>query len=198
MKLIRKSLSIGCLLLAAQCGGDSDGGGASGNVDTGIEETTPLGDVTPEQAAQACESLEAAVDVRFSSERQTRATCEVLGALVAADPGSCRDVAAQCVSDPPEGLDEMGEIPTAEDLTEAGCGDVSAYEGCTATIGEYETCLNDQLDVFDQLLEQFGCDNAPIDISEFPADGADIPTASSCTAFDMKCPGVLDVESTPQ
>jgi hypothetical protein len=199
MKCIRNWSACGYLVLAAACGGDSDDGGSDkGVVDTGIEETTPLSEVTPAQATQVCDSLEVAVNARFSMERQTRATCEVLGALISANPGSCRDFADQCVSDPPQGLEGMGDLPTGEDLTEAGCGQASDYASCTATIEEYEACVNDQLDEFEQLLQEFGCANAPLDIANFPESQADIPTASSCTAFDMKCPGVLDFESTPQ
>ena len=85
MKRIEKLVWAGGLLLALGCGGESDsddgddtpGGGSGSQVDTGLPEDTPLEAVSPQQYANACESLREDVRTRLGPDIATRGACEV-------------------------------------------------------------------------------------------------------------------------
>ena len=191
MKHLKKLLFVGFVGVGAACGGDSDGGG-SGRADTGLPPAQELGDVTPAEFERACNSVQASVDRRFSQERIDRLICELLGASFSNDAGTCRDVAADCIANPPAELEEVMTEDVAG-MPELGCGEgpgAANFEGCTATVGEFETCINDALGLIDQFFEQFSCAHAGnVDLAALMDSGPLDEPPPSCVALDMECPG---------
>jgi hypothetical protein len=190
------------LLVASSCGGESDdgggddpsgGGGGGGSVDTGLPETTALEDVTPQQYASACEALREEVSGRLGPDRAVRGICEVYGAALTDDPAQCRSAADGCVDDTDPGPNPLLGVSRADlDFTQFECGDTGELEGCSVTVGEFETCLEDQMAAIEALITDNDCDNAAnVGLAEamglISSFGA---TPPSCTRVQDECPGV--------
>jgi hypothetical protein len=199
MRQINKLALAGGLLLAMACGGDSDsdegddpgGAAGSGSIDTGLPEATPLQDVTAEQYSNACESLRQDVDARLGPDIATRGVCEAYGAALLDAPDQCRSTADTCVQQTNAGTQP---IFTREqvDFTNFECGDVGELENCSVTVGEFETCVEDQIEAFETLISDNNCDNAAsvslADAAALMNLGAMSPP--SCANVQQQCPGV--------
>jgi hypothetical protein len=189
------------LALGAACGGDSDdgdagGGGASGapggSVDTGLPEDRPLEDVTVTEFSNACDALRDDVSARLGPDEATRGVCEVYSGALTDDPAQCRTAAATCV-----GQIDDGTFPLIEredlDFTNFECGDVGGLQGCTVTVGEFETCLEDRISAVEDTLAGNDCSNAAsVDLNTVMgllALGGESP--ASCTRVDQECPGAV-------
>lgn len=185
MKHLKKLIAFGFIAIGGACGDDDDGGGPS-NVDTGLPESQPLGEVAPADLTNACNSVQAAVDERFNDDRLTRFLCEFVSALGTENQASCREAADDCLANPPEGASEMFEIEGASDI---GCGELMGLEECQATVGEFEGCFNDALDAIDSFMAQFSCANAGnINLENMESGPLDEPPPS-CAQLEMECPG---------
>jgi hypothetical protein len=194
-------LAFSCGLLALACGGESDSngdepGGEAGEIDTGLPESTPLEDVTAEQYANACESLRADVNSRLGPDIATRGVCEVYGAAVTNDSGQCESSANTCAAEVNGGgfTPVPGVTITRADLdfTSFQCNDVGDLDGCSVTVGEFETCLEDQMSDLEALMANNNCDNAAsVDLTQALAL-ADLGAMSppSCARVQQECPGV--------
>jgi hypothetical protein len=189
--------------LALGCGGESsdgDGGGGAGTtepgaVDTGLPEEAPLDSVTPQQYANACESLRQSVSERLGPDRAVRGVCEVYSGALTDDPAQCRSGADTCVSstnagDPPAG------VPSREalDFTTFECGDTGTLEGCSATVGDLETCLDDRMTAIEQVLADNDCDNAASVslVTAVSLGGIASTLPPSCSRLEQ-CPGLAPI-----
>lgn len=202
MKRIDK-LACACgLLLALGCGGESDsdggddtpGGGGSGEVDTGLPEDTPLEAVSAQQYANACESLREDVRTRLGPDIATRGACEVYGAGLTDDTAACESAADTCVTEANAG-EQMFFSRDQLDFTNFECGDVGELEGCSVTVGAFETCLEDQMTAFETLMAENNCSNAgSINLVQALALGTDLAgggsSPPSCARVQQECPGV--------
>ncbi|WP_437577297.1 hypothetical protein [Sorangium sp. So ce887] len=145
--------------------GGTDGTGGNGGTDgTGGEtgddlDGKQLDTLTGEEAQALCDELAASAD--FSKED----SCELIGMVAAALGGDCEAAKEECMSDP-ETPAEPGTCP-AED-----------FEGCTATVGEFKTCTNAQI----EFIKALTCETPP-DTSEEALEG--------CEAISEKCPELL-------
>jgi len=188
-------------LTALACGGESDSeennpGQSSGDIDTGLPESTPLEDVTAEQYSNACASLRDDVDARLGPDIATRGVCEVWGAALQDDESQCNAEADTCVSQvngggfsPLPGL----TITRADlDFTMFECNDVGDLDGCSVTVGEFETCLEDQMSGLEALMADNNCNNAASVNLTQAAALADLGGMSppSCERVQRECPGV--------
>lgn len=177
--------ALGAASLAAGCGDDEDGGG---DVTTGIAPSTQLADVTTEQLASACPRLKAGFDRVFQADKLIRSICTLAGAAAADTRADCIMIRDQCIeeasmagSDTLEGLSEV-EF-TCEDDTE------SDINQCTGTVGQLETCFNDMLDTFDDLLNQYTCDDAA-SVEQDDLEGfGDMVGVSPASCEAVGCPG---------
>jgi hypothetical protein len=196
-------LVFACGLFALACGGESDsddgdepGGGTPGVVDTGLPENTPLEDVTAEQYANACESLREDVRARLGPDIATRGVCEVYSAALNDDAGRCESDADACVTQVNgSGLMLLPGITITRadlDFTTFECNDVGDLDGCSVTVGEFETCLEDQMSALEALMADNNCDNAAsVGLAEATALanlGSMAPP--SCARVQQECPGV--------
>ena len=189
------------LVFAAACGGESDsgtegGGGGDnapdGEVDTGLPEATPLEDVTPQQYANACEALRDDVEQRMGPDRAVRGVCEAYGAALTDEPAACRAQADSCVPEVNAGTFTLPITRDQLDFTQFECGDTGELEGCSVTIGEFETCVEDQIAGIEALINDNDCDNAATVSLQDALALMNIAgmTPASCTRFQQECPGV--------
>jgi hypothetical protein len=188
------------VLLAFGCGGDSsdsgnsDGsGGTPGVVDTGLPEGTPLEDVTAQQYASACQALRADVSARVGPDVTTRGVCEVYGAALTDDPATCRGAADLCVRQVNAGNAPVPGLTREQlDFTNFECGDVGELQGCSVTVGEFETCMEDQISAYETLTANNDCSKAAsIDLVQAQALTTSLgQSPPSCARVQQECPGI--------
>ena len=201
MRISGKVAAMVVLCVALGCGGESDsgdgGGGSgagdpSGPVDTGLPESTPLESVTPEQYADACEALRDSVEARLGPDRAVRGVCEVYSGALTDDPAQCRSSADTCVTQVNGGTHPLGISRQQLDFTMFECGDTGQLEGCSVTVGEFETCLEDRMSGIEALMEGNDCSNAASVNLTTAMALLDIGGMSpaSCARVEQECPGV--------
>lgn len=196
-------LALGCGGESAddENGGGSGGGGgadAAGEVDTGLPEETPLQDVSPEQFSNACESLRQSVDARLGPDRAVAGVCQVVSAALTDDAALCATGADTCVDQVNAGDGPLGLTREQLDFTTFECGDTGGLQGCTATVGELETCLDDRMSAIEQLLEGNDCENAAsvslVTATALIDVGSMLPP--SCSRLEQ-CPGLAPILAAP-
>ncbi len=172
-----------CALIAA-C--DSSEGG-SATVSTGLPASTPLGDLSEADAALLCEAgastyaqvealnelmdpcLGEALAAKFSGDGQA-STCEA--AIVACHAERDADPAAR-----PQEPDEGFSCDPA-DL-------VRGFEGCTATVGEFEACSNAMLGALDSLVSAYNCDMSLEQAQSF-SENDDLLSPAECDVLETE------------
>lgn len=191
-------------LLAFACGGESDsdggnepgGGGATDEVDTGLPEDTPLSDVTPDQYMNACNSVRDSVRRRLGPDIAVRGVCEVYGAALNDSTSECSNAADTCETQANAGgftLVPGVMISRADlDFTMFECNAAGDLDGCTVTVGEFETCLEDQMSSIEALMADNNCQNADEVGLAQAAALADLGSMAppSCARVQQECPGV--------
>jgi hypothetical protein len=173
----------------AACGGDSQDPPGDSELDTGIDPAKPLGQVTDAEAVQACNRLGAALEQRLPGDYVSRQTCTLLG-VSASSPSACSATRDQCV---------QGSGADTDFYDPADCATTNAdeLEGCTATVGELETCTDEYTGELKGLLDRLSCDNAGTsranDVSLATFIGYRLP--ASCTSVQQRCPNapIFDV-----
>jgi hypothetical protein len=185
-------MSVVGLWLALACGGEGGSeGGNAGDLDTGLPEETPLGQVTSEQYTAACEGLRDGASSRLGPDKTVRGACEIFGAALTNDPSMCRDGADDCVVQTENGTHPLLSTE-ALDVTAFECaGDVNNLTGCTVTVGELETCMSDRLAAFERLLSENTCNEAAsIDLVSAMnlAHFAGMDSPASCDRLEAECP----------
>jgi hypothetical protein len=192
------ALAVG-LALTVGCGDDGsdgeDGGGQTtepGEIDTGLPEETQLQDVSTQEYANACESLRQSVSERLGPDRAVRGVCEVYSGAFVDDPAQCRSGADTCVTSVNAGNGPAGITRQSLDFTAFECGDAGDLQGCTVTVGELETCLDDRMTAIEQLLEGNDCDNAAsvnlLTATSLLDVGSMLPP--SCAGVQDECPSL--------
>jgi hypothetical protein len=125
---------------SVQSSGSDDEGVLS--IDTDIPRETPLGELTPEQQQQLCEDLDAAVSGGALAVAQCELFGGLLAALAASDDTEYQELCASSADDCMQGLDEEGSFE---------CNTDEIPEDCEATIGDYESCVNQSFDALPPL-----------------------------------------------
>jgi hypothetical protein len=172
--------------LAAGCGDDEDSGG---DVSTGIAPSKLLSDVTEEELTNACPRLKAGFDRVFQADKLIRAICTMAGAAAADTTADCIVVRDQCIEEANmAGSDTMDALDGIDEFDCEGSDDGELAQ-CTGTVGELETCFNDTLDAFDDLLNQFTCDDAASVEQEDLEGFGDMVGASPASCEAVGCPG---------
>jgi hypothetical protein len=169
--------------VSAACGGGDSGGG--GDVTTGIAPSKLLADITPSEAEQACERLQAGFLATISPTVVMRTVCTLLGAAAedtAADCATARDACIQEANQ--EGSETMMNLASASVSFE--CGDGAVLTECNTTVGQLETCFNDTLDQIAAALGQVSCDDAAsVSMDDFENFAqTTFVTAPSCENID--------------
>jgi len=184
MKLTLTSLTIGLSLsLLLGCGG--------GGVNSGVDPAKPANEVTDEEAEDVCQATADYAESKVSRERACTASAVAVGLqqLAGGDDAmqeACSEAYDQCVD-------------AVE--TETDCSDASAeVTECddTVTVGDVETCLQDQVDAGVAALDYLPstCSELTLDyiqdLAENPPEEAE--TSAACETVYDGCPGFVTGE----
>jgi hypothetical protein len=174
--------AVGGASLAAGCGGGDDSD--SGNVTTGLAQSTELSDVSTADAAKACNRLQAGFDARFSRDKLVKTICTLVGAAAADTPSECESLRDSCIDQSnQQGSETMMDLGLEDVSLE--CDGSTDLSQCTGTVGQLETCFNDTLDQFDALLGDVSCaDAASVGTEDLDSFGGDAGPPASCEAVD--------------
>jgi hypothetical protein len=197
----KRSCSIGsicalsCLLLAC---GDDEGGN---RVSTGLPEDKQLSELTVDDLMMACESASASFGNIVSEEESKRIDCTA-GAIPASftikdgkasgDVAKCKQLVNECLAAGPSSGPNEGPIDTdlGAKMDCSADGTAEQFEGCTATVGEYEDCVNAAIGEFERFFTMINCDSLanPEMVRENVSAGIDIGALPACKGLPAKCP----------
>jgi hypothetical protein len=155
MKHLKATAPLPLLLLALiKCSGDAQGG--SGEINSGISSSKALSALTAQEAASGCEHMNDAVEAHFNRSSAKTGLCTLLGLALSPDESSCVSQRDACLKS------ESGDSASSSPADEFECSDASVegWQGCSATVGDLEACLNDMLGAFDTLLSSYSCKDA--------------------------------------
>jgi hypothetical protein len=184
---------VACASAMLACGGDHPG---RGRYSSGIDGTRPLVDLTADETGHLCMSSQSWATEAIPVAKRAAFVCKsgaVVAVLLAGALSGASGFQQKCQRTYLGCLDASSMAPTAIMCPRAG-------PTCTATVADYETCLNDFPASFDEAIAAIpSCDKlTPISIV-----GSSLVAASilppSCTDYQMKCPGsrVTGLPGTP-
>jgi hypothetical protein len=174
-----RMVAVMCTLLA--CGDD----GGAPKYASGIDGRTPLSGLSASDASRLCTSAQTWARDAIPLSKRAMLLCKS-GALAAVvirgsmeRPGRLQQVCQQTYA---------GCIQHS-DMAPAAISCPLAGPGCTATVADYEACLNDFPASFDRSLAAIpSCDMLTLDAIFGLTTAASI-LPPSCVAFKMRCPG---------
>lgn len=167
---------LGLGLWAGGCGGDDDD-----RFNSGVDQGKAISDLTPAEQQKFCDSTAKWADSLVS----TQAICRISGhsaTSVATTDAEARTICQQtydaCLESPPDaGIGDSFECDTAGGAE------------CTATVGEYETCLSDAGGLLKAQFEGIpGCNEARAGAVGIDFEFGDFDPPASCQVLDEKCP----------
>jgi hypothetical protein len=148
----------------------------------GIPADKGLGTLDSTQAAQMCTAADSYLDGKAQ-----RASCKFGAVGTAVTRGISNDDARRICR---IYLDACLTMPAADVIDTLNCKAPDA--SCTATVGEYEACLNDVASEYDRRIASLsGCDGLILSRSALPAITLLPPQLpSSCSALTSECPTI--------
>lgn len=183
---MRTLVGVGCTLVASVAFGLL---GCSSSSSSPSAQSAPIGSqpsnkvantLTPSEATQVCQEIAA-----YSASSLKGTSCVVAGISMAAFmPGS--DPKATCQS----AYNQCIQQPIAPDAGTDNCATASSQlSGCTATVGQINQCVADDITAFKAAYASLNCDLA----ATATATDAGIPTPTitvpaSCTSLQSVCP----------
>jgi hypothetical protein len=195
---------LGSLCLVA-CGGDDDGDGSGGGVETGLEKDAKLSSLDSGDAQKVCMSLADSFNSVLTDSDKKRITCTILAiplsikasasGQIEGDIPKCKELVTKCsngetISSAPPAID-VDEVF----INEEQCMDGSGTEGlsmCDATVAEFESCANAMLSQLDKRFDIITCD-ALSDIEglmNMNGEELSIDNQVECKALTSKCPNI--------
>ena len=185
-----RSLALLLAVALAGCGDDK-----SSALSTGVDRNKPLGTVTPSEAQAICNATQTWTNQTITRDKQQQVTCRVTSNAIAAlsarpavmgGPAvtdaqlqmTCQAAYAACTMRP---APEPGNTPPTCQAFPASC---------TATVGEYETCLNDVPPFLDMTLATLPTCEMLTRISILSVLNLPNTLPASCKTFQSKCAGV--------
>jgi hypothetical protein len=169
------------LASAAGCGGGSGGSGNFGEpIPTSLPANKRISDLTPAERDQLCTDLgQWAMSGPFLADG-CNATAWLTTSLAASADTSMTDADLQATCEQLYSACVAGGVTT-------DCSKLSAT--CTATVGEYDTCLSDSVAALGGLPPCSAATRAslPSTVAHLTSQ----PTSAACTAVQNKCPGAV-------
>lgn len=169
-------------VMASACGDDGPP-----DVDTGIPDSTPLVDLTDEQAVQACIAFERWDREEAGGLVSDRDLCTIFAVAFTEDAASCEGAITACLNAEPEPETEPENTPEEE------CAGETAPElssTCDVTVGEIEACTNARIDATRRLVGDLDCsyagDEARLEALE------DRYEPEICRDIERRCPELED------
>jgi hypothetical protein len=151
-------------------------GGSSKTVDSGVDPSKEADELSAEEIQDVCQ---ATVDAAQAIADDDALICRLAGIFIGQLAGSiggitvvketCSSTEESCLEDPSDYRDQLeamggltaGLVPNCEEAPES-------IEGCTVTVGEYESCASDQID---GIADAFGSIPDCDDLTEELLDG---------------------------
>lgn len=159
------ALSLGLAACGDDDGDGGDGGdGGGGSVDSGKQ----LSELSGDEANALCSSIEAGVDL----DAAQRLSCAFAAAFSSMDEASCQTAFDACLAEPFEA--EESDCPVENEIDDS----------CTATVAELEACVDEVNAALKSVADGFSCAEE-LDLTA-------LEPGEACTAFDEKCPGVIN------
>jgi hypothetical protein len=214
----RHFVFLACLTTVAPlaaCGDDDGADGTSsggGKVDTGLPPTDKLSSLDDKDAQQACKSTAKALNNVLPQSSLEKIGCALAAITVimaekegedlsSADVAECKQIVQDCLDGTL--VDEEGntfEVDT-QVADDSKCDQVNAadtFQGCQATVAEYESCASKVTSEVKARFNSVNCD-ALKDYAKFDMDAQtiDVSKAPECKAVADKCPN-LDLVSTAE
>ena len=202
--------TLGIVLIAGYvagiggCGDDSgDGTAAPGQVATGLPPGQSLGTLTQADAEQLCQASSRAAQELMASAEYHSGSCKLAGVMMAgmgaafADPPppdselqqTCKTMYDQCMSAQPQSTESSGTC-TPPPAT------------CTATVAEYEACMEASLRAMKDVYAALpGCEEITAASLQTSTSTETSMTASQppeCQAFSSKCSGYEATVEVPE
>jgi hypothetical protein len=149
---------------------------------TGLPANKGLGTLSPDEANQLC-----AATASYVASKAKMTTCQ-LEADAAAFTQAKTDADARMICK--QQLDSCLAAPAAGGGgTDTGCKPPPA--SCTATVGDYESCLNDLSSAYDKALAGLpNCDTLTLALSGLPSSRPSLQSLASCNTLSSKCIGI--------
>lgn len=169
-----KTIQITTLLIVfvAACGGSG--------FSTGVPPNKSLGSVTPAEAQQICSAT-----ASFVESKATATGCRVQAVLAGLASGKAQDQARMICAQ--KESDCLKEAAAAAPNNANNCQPPPA--SCMATVGEYETCLNDTAANYDKLVATLPtCDKLTVPPMFTPPTSGTIQAPPSCATLQSQCP----------
>lgn len=141
---MRRHISMLLVCLSA-CAGEA----GAPTLDTGLPRDVPADQVTPAEAQLACVRYEELANEALGVDAQRQVGCVVQGIASQLSGGaSCSGTVATCLASPSNAQPLDFDCESAVTF---------APSGCTATIGELETCVNAVSEDIDELTSAIRC-----------------------------------------
>ncbi len=170
-----------------------------GKVSSGVPPEKQADELTGEEINDVCE---ATIDYFEATIDPTEAFCRMVSVTVGVQAGivlnnsvsvareSCDELYRSCLDDPNDALSDLtmgaggtggtggvGGMTSIDFDLSGSCEDTpESLENCDVTVGDYETCMTEQIDAYDQALSE-------------------IPSCSTITADDLENGGDLEEPS---
>ena len=150
---------------------------------TGLPSNKGLATLSPDEANQLC-----AATASYVASKAKMTTCRLEADAAAFTQGKtdadarmiCKQQLTSCMAAPAAG---------GGGSTNTGCQPPPA--SCTATVGEYETCLNDLSTAYDKALAGLpNCDTLTLSFNGLPSSRPSLQSLASCNTLSSKCTGI--------
>jgi hypothetical protein len=172
-------LFLGVVALAPAC---SDGGLRP--YASGLDGTRPLASLTPVESQRLCKTVQSWARDAIPAAQRSVFVCKSSGlvaAVLVASRGDPAGLEKACQRSYEECLEHAGMTPSALGCPVAG-------PACAATVGEYESCVNDFPASFDDAVAAVPpCDR--LTLGAILTLGMTPLLPPSCAAFEARCPG---------
>ncbi|MEI9942570.1 MAG: hypothetical protein WDO69_35600 [Pseudomonadota bacterium] len=179
-------VSIGLsLAMCVACGGSSDGGNgapanSSGNYSSGVSGDKQLGALTDQEFQGVCKNLSDYFSSGAVGKGFEEFTCRFEGLLAGVAAQTDAELQAACKAT----YDQCVAAPTTTTET---CTKPDA--SCTATVAEYDACVNDSAKALTTLANSIpSCDKLTMASLGMIAVDDSTATPASCTTLQTKCP----------
>lgn len=169
------------LLTCILCAALTTGACGTESLSSGLAQEASLATLDAAGARVLCETSTDALAVLGAD------ICVTVGVMtIQTSVESCEQAMLACESETAQNLD--GQV----DAAKSSCDAISAIEvvgaSCTATVGEWEACLNENIDMYRDAMARFSCADDPEEAAASPdmpncdayrAQGCTMPLASS-------------------
>ncbi|HMI93618.1 MAG TPA: hypothetical protein VK509_19730 [Polyangiales bacterium] len=178
------ALLAACAVLAAACG-DDDEEGQRRRYTTGVGPTVTVSVLDEPQLQRICESLDVYVDAELSFESLSYIACLPTAIVLGGSSQGCKTELARCMTTFPEPIAIQAQLQD----TDVCFADLRQ---CRATVSALERCVNVNLDLAFQILDNWSCDGAASEDLQRQAARV-MNTASVCADIDASCQNFVEL-----